>query len=89
MNRRYLCPRCGMLFVFPSEQPQTFWMKNTYIPLDIYFYDRNGHIVDKVLNMRPMSETGSPMMYTSRAAQYVIEVNKDEKGVPDTIYSCI
>ncbi len=65
-----------MLFVFRSEKNQTFWMKDTLIPLDIYFYDKNNNLVDKVINMRPENETKDPMMYHSKApAQYVLEVN--------------
>ncbi len=39
MNRTNLCDRCGMLFIFDEQFPQVFWMKNTYLPLDMYFYD--------------------------------------------------
>lgn len=39
MNRTSMCERCGMLFMFDTESPQVFWMKNTYLPLDMYFYD--------------------------------------------------
>jgi uncharacterized protein len=69
-----------MLFVFDAEKPQSFWMKNTFIPLDIYFYDKSGNLIDKVLNMRPMSETGEPMTYTSRPAQYVLEIKSNSDG---------
>lgn len=74
MYRDHLCTRCGMLFVFEKQAPQSFWMKNTLIPLDLYFYDGEGRLVDTALNMRPMSETGEPRTYTSRPAQYVLEV---------------
>jgi len=53
MNRTNLCDRCGMLFVFDSEKPQAFWMKDTYLPLDMYFYNSRGKIVDIAQNMRP------------------------------------
>lgn len=75
MNRDTLCDHCGMLFVFPDEEPRTFWMKNTLIPLDIYFYDADGKLVDQVLNMRPEKETGTPIIYASRSAKYAVEVN--------------
>lgn len=74
MGREKLCETCGMLFVFSDSRPRTFWMKKTHIPLDIYFYDSYGQLVDGVQNMRPDRETSKPMQYTSQSAQYVIEV---------------
>src|SRR5690606_718557 len=37
MNRREMAADHGMLFVFGDEAPRSFWMKNTFIPLDIVF----------------------------------------------------
>lgn len=46
----------GMLFVFEEEAPRGFWMKNTKIPLDIVFFDREKTVVSFVENMKPCSE---------------------------------
>ncbi len=45
----------GMLFVYPSERVISMWMKNTYIPLDMVFFDASGKIVHVVSNTEPMS----------------------------------
>ena len=42
----------GMLFVYTTEQTRGFWMKNTLIPLDIAYADREGRIVD-IQQMEP------------------------------------
>src|SRR5580765_5615184 len=44
MFRDYNPADHGMIFIFPDEQPRSFWMKNTRIALDIIFVDHNGKV---------------------------------------------
>lgn len=46
MFRRDMPADEGMLFLFPMPQPASFWMKNTYIPLDLIFIRANGRIAN-------------------------------------------
>ena len=52
MGRTALPGDRGMLFVFPTAQPRTFWMKNTSIPLDIAFIGEDGLIMN-IGTMKP------------------------------------
>jgi uncharacterized membrane protein (UPF0127 family) len=45
-----------MLFDFHKEQPTSFWMKNTYIPLDMIFIRADGRILSIAENRVPLSE---------------------------------
>lgn len=45
----------GMLFLFGTPQPATFWMKNTYVPLDLVFIDPSGRILNIGRDARPFS----------------------------------
>jgi uncharacterized membrane protein (UPF0127 family) len=56
MYRKSLPPGHGMLFDFHSEQPVGFWMKNTYIPLDMIFIRGDGRILNIAENAEPLSE---------------------------------
>ena len=60
MFRRELAADRGMLFDFKQEQPVAFWMKNTYIPLDMIFIDRKGEIANIAENTEPLSERSVP-----------------------------
>ena len=60
MYRKSLPPGQGMLFDFHSDQPVRFWMKNTYIPLDMIFIRSDGRILNIAENTTPMSENEVP-----------------------------
>ncbi len=62
----------GMLFIFDTEQPQSFWMKNTILPLDIIYVNSKMEIVKIQKNAEPFSENSLPSV---KPAQYVVEVN--------------
>jgi uncharacterized membrane protein (UPF0127 family) len=51
-----LKPHDGMLFIFPSPQVATFWMKNTLIPLDLLFIAPDGRIIRIAASAKPHSE---------------------------------
>ncbi|MCG8603556.1 DUF192 domain-containing protein, partial [bacterium] len=62
----------GMLFVFESTRVLSFWMRNTFIPLDIAFIDDSGSIVD-IQRMEALDES---KQYISKVpALYALEVN--------------
>jgi uncharacterized membrane protein (UPF0127 family) len=55
MFRRELPEGTGMLFDFKREQDVSFWMQNTYVPLDMIFIRRDGRIVRIAENTEPLS----------------------------------
>jgi len=54
MGRKYLGKDDGMLFIFETEDYHGFWMKNTFIPLNIAFIEKNGRIV-WITDMKPLT----------------------------------
>ncbi len=71
MDRREIPPDTGMLFVFPSEAPQAFWMANTPHALDIQYYAADSTLVSVAANARPFSTQSLP---SEGPAQFVVEV---------------
>jgi uncharacterized protein len=71
MYRQKLEPGRGMIFLFPAPEPLKFWMKNTYIPLDMIFISNER----KVLYVE---ENAEPLTTQSRGpdedSQFVLEV---------------
>ena len=55
MHRKNLEENKGMLFLFDSEKKASFWMKNTFISLDIIFINKDGSINTIYKNTKPLS----------------------------------
>jgi uncharacterized membrane protein (UPF0127 family) len=72
MNRRELGANDGMLFVFPASEHQQFWMRNTFLPLDMVFIESNRRVLGVVRNATPMTDDPREVEGNS---QYVLEVN--------------
>lgn len=62
----------AMLFVFPTIEYHSFYMKNTKIPLDILFIDEEYRIVNIKENAQPFDESG---ISSGAPIKYVLEVN--------------
>jgi uncharacterized membrane protein (UPF0127 family) len=81
MFRRELPEGQGMLFDFQTEQPASFWMKNTYISLDMIFIRADGRILRVAENTVPHSEalvsSGGPV----RAVLEVIAGTAKKLGI--------
>jgi uncharacterized protein len=71
MWRSELADGTGMLFIFPSEVVQSFWMRNTLIPLDLLFIDRQLRVVGVVQWAEPRTLTSRTV---GKPSLYVLEV---------------
>jgi len=72
MNRQSMEEMQGMLFIFPQERYQSFWMLNTLFSLDIIFVNSSKEIVTIHKYTTPLSEQSYP---STAPAIYVVEVN--------------
>jgi hypothetical protein len=71
----------GMLFDFKRDQPVSFWMHNTYIPLDMIFIAGNGRIMHIAENAKPLSDDLVPSQYPVRAVLEVIGGTAEKLGI--------
>ena len=69
--RRELGDDQGMLFLFPIEGRQSFWMKNTPLPLDIIFIGSDLKIVGIIHQAVPFSTNS---LSVSASSQFVLEI---------------
>lgn len=65
----------GMLFIYKDEAPRSFYMKNTYIPLDIIWLDKEKKVVFIKENAEPESPDACESIYPQAEAMYVLELN--------------
>jgi len=72
MYRERLDPDAGMIFIFDRDEDQSFWMKNTVIPLDMIFITRDLVVTGVVADATPFSLDS---LTCGRPSRYVLEVN--------------
>jgi uncharacterized membrane protein (UPF0127 family) len=61
----------GMLFVYAAEQTLAFWMRDTFVPLDLAYATADGTIVE-IHGMEPHDET--PVV-SAQGVRFALEVN--------------
>jgi uncharacterized membrane protein (UPF0127 family) len=85
MFRDQMAADQGMLFIHDQEAPQAYWMKNTRIPLDIFYFDATRKLVSVQRRVPPCSLGDQcPPFPSDGPALYVLELNAglaDELGV--------
>ena len=77
MFRRSLASDEGMLFCFNSPQIMVFWMKNTFVPLDLICFSPDLTVLETIEGMKPgvgIPDTRLPRYRSSQEAQYVLEL---------------
>lgn len=80
MARTDLAGHVGMLFVFASDTSESFWMRNTPMPLSIAFFDAAGRFVSAT-DMAPCADRPNcPTYSATRAYRYALEV--PQGGLP-------
>jgi len=74
MYRKQMDSNKGMLFIFNDDDVRirSFYMKNTYIPLDIIFIDANQKIINIAKDAEPLNENS---LFSEAPAKYVLEIN--------------
>jgi len=75
MERTEMARDHGMLFVFDTDEPRAFWMKNTKIPLDMLFFDADRHLVSVQHDVQPCLADPCPAYSSGAPARYVLELN--------------
>lgn len=71
MHRRSVAPGMGMLFDFETDGPRSFWMRNTFIPLDMLFVDSEGRVVSVIERAEPLTLNARR---STGPARFVIEL---------------
>ncbi|HEY7228838.1 MAG TPA: DUF192 domain-containing protein [Pseudolabrys sp.] len=81
MYRKELPEGRGMLFDFHRDQEVSFWMQNTYIPLDIIFIRGDGRILRIEENTEPLSTKLIPSRGAVRAVLEVVGGTSRKLGI--------
>ena len=79
-SRKNMSENHGMLFVFQNEAQHAFWMKDTYIPLDIIYFSKEMRVTDIKGGFEPCLQSYCRAFIPKNKALYVLEVNAGFAG---------
>ena len=68
----HLAENEGMLFKYPNLGKHTFWMQNTYIPLDVIYFDNDSNVIGFIKDNQPHDLT---IKGIDRESKSFLEVN--------------
>jgi hypothetical protein len=72
MYRKKMDNDKGMLFIFDTSEIKSFYMKNTFISLDILYINSNNTIINIIESTQPLNETS---LFSDLPVKYVLEIN--------------
>ena len=78
MNREFINPNSGMLFIWKDLQKRTFWMKNTNFDLDLFFLDKEGQVIEIYKKAKALSED---IIYNKIKSMYVLELGANQHQI--------
>ena len=78
MNRESITSNSGMLFIWKNLQKRTFWMKNTNFDLDLFFLDKEGHVIKIYKKAKAYSED---IIYSKIKAMFVLELKASQHQI--------
>jgi uncharacterized protein len=78
-GRDALDPDAGMLFVFPKEGIESFWMKGMRFPLDFVWISSDKRVLEVTANVPPLpagtADSVLPLYEPAQLVRYVLEIN--------------
>ena len=79
----------GLLFIYPSSEPRSFWMKDMLFPIDIIYIDESSKVVRVEDNVPPIKLNDELKLYPSVVPiKYALEINAGESSDITTKNSC-
>ena len=93
MDRSKLGENQGMIFIFNDEEirQHTFYMKDTRIPLDIMYFDKDSVLINIARNAQPGADSklaGGTVDGAASDSKFVVEVNgglADQWGIKEGV----
>ncbi|MFC3226015.1 DUF192 domain-containing protein [Marinibaculum pumilum] len=81
MHRRSLDADAGMLFPFPEARPARFWMRNTFVSLDLLFIAPDGRIESIHARAQPLDESTIPSRGAVIAVLEILAGEAERRGI--------